>query len=917
MRALVGREAECKEVKELFAAVAGERSASLVFVGEPGVGKTALLRELQRQARERGFLILRARAGALERDFRFGVLRQLLEPLADGPGASAGRRLPADVAETLRRITGVPESGSGRLPLSMHEVTRLVAALCRTEPVLLSVDDLDEADDASLGWLTHLTEHIASLPLAIAGAMSPPDPSDTAIRDLLLRTRTVGLAGLDADAVGALVEEGLPAADSEALAPVCRQVTGGNPFLLLELLRSLRGSTAVTPDDVRRLGSSSAARALLARLHHVLPATVPLVRAVAVLGDGTDRAAAGALANLSERETENACRVLVRLGVLHGEHSLRFAHPMVPASLTAEMTVVGSGLAHSQAAELLHGRGAPSETVAAQLLHAAPVTAPWATQVLRTAAAEASRRGATSTTVTYLRRAVDVGSTVGLHIDLAMAEQEAGLPGADARLARLLSEAETPGLRTRVALALCRAVLLREGFEAATAVIDPVLDALAEQAPQEAADKSARVVAWALSLGTPPRLTRRWQALRSTVLPSGPRAAGLLAHHEAVSGGSPQRTVELARHALAGEPPAGHSEQAFFWTAVAALLAAGMVDEAEEHCARGLRSAQRYGWTMSEFVAHSHQARASLIRGRLGQAVRSAEAGCEALSRMRNLMPDGDGIGRAVGVLAESLVERGDLDAAGRLLDRHAFGDGHPLDRPEHYRLAYVRGRLRLARGDAAAALADLRTCGEHLGTGTAPAVTGLWRGYAALAHLRLGQANEAADLAVSEVASARRWGTPYVLGNALVIASVCLPDARRDLLEEAVALLDPSPCRHTLAAALTALGETFLPTDRAHGVELLYRGFELSTACEDITVESRSRLLLRSVGLRPRRPRTGAAALTGRERQILEFALRGLSNQEIADLHFLTRRTVEQHLSRGYRKLGITGRIELKEEML
>ncbi|MER5630307.1 helix-turn-helix transcriptional regulator [Streptomyces nitrosporeus] len=921
MKVLVGREAEHDEINGLFASVAADRVASLLFVGGPGVGKTTLLLELQRQARERGFLVLRARASALERGFEFGVLSQLFEPLAVDTDASGRFCDSADTARSTRRAGGQGPAGSSaadpeRLPAWLHGLTP-VAALCRSKPVLLAVDDLHEADSASLGWLIRLTERIASLPLAVAGAMCPPGPSDEAAGALLRRMRAVEPAGLGPEAVHTLVETLLPAADAAELAPSCREVTAGNPFLLRRLLHGLGGRAGATPEDVRGFGSPSVSREVLARLHRTTPAAASLVRAAAVLGNGAERAAAGELACLSGPERDDACELLVRLGMLRDGRSLRFTHSIVLTSVAADMTVVGRGLAHARAAETLYVRGAPPERIAAQLLQASPVTVPWAVQVLREAAAAASRRGATDAAVTYLRRAVEIRPAVGLRTDLAKAEQEAALPGADTGLVRLLSETEDPRLRARIALALCRTVLLRDGFTASTAVLDPALDALGVVAPREAADKRARTVAWALSLGTPPRLTGIWLADRPWDHMTGHRADALLACQEVVAGGSPQRAAELARRALAAGQPAEHSEHAFVWTAAGALLAAGMLDEAEEHVTRGLLDAQRHGWIMSEFVGHSCRARAELARGRLTQAVRSAQAGRTALGRMGSLMPEGDTLGRAVGLLAECLVERGDLEEARHLLDRHGFGDGCSPDRPEQYRLVYARGRLRLACGDASGASEDFLMCGSHVGDESSPAVTGPWRGYAALACLRLGRKEEAARLARSEVAAARGWGTPQVLGNALVLAAACLPRVRRDLLEEAVALLDASPCRHILAAALTALGEVVLPSHRERGVELLYRGFELAAACEDATVLDRARVLLRGVGIRPRGPRTGAAALTGRERQILEFALQGMSNQKIADLHFLTRRTVEQHLSRGYRKLGVTGRAELTEDML
>jgi DNA-binding CsgD family transcriptional regulator len=93
----------------------------------------------------------------------------------------------------------------------------------------------------------------------------------------------------------------------------------------------------------------------------------------------------------------------------------------------------------------------------------------------------------------------------------------------------------------------------------------------------------------------------------------------------------------------------------------------------------------------------------------------------------------------------------------------------------------------------------------------------------------------------------------------------------------------------------------------------VLRRGLDAAHACGATVLVDRAVEELRVAGARPRRPAlTGAAALTPAERRVVELARGGLSNRKVAEQLFVTRRTVEMHLSAAYRKLGIAGREQL-----
>jgi DNA-binding NarL/FixJ family response regulator len=132
--------------------------------------------------------------------------------------------------------------------------------------------------------------------------------------------------------------------------------------------------------------------------------------------------------------------------------------------------------------------------------------------------------------------------------------------------------------------------------------------------------------------------------------------------------------------------------------------------------------------------------------------------------------------------------------------------------------------------------------------------------------------------------------------------------------LEEAVAVLEGSPARLQLAKALASLGGA-LRRDRrpAEAREPLRRALELAVACDAPGLAEHVRTELYASGARPRTAAlAGPAALTASERRVVDRAVAGETNRDIAQALYVTPKTVEVHLSNAYRKLGIRSRREL-----
>jgi DNA-binding CsgD family transcriptional regulator len=247
------------------------------------------------------------------------------------------------------------------------------------------------------------------------------------------------------------------------------------------------------------------------------------------------------------------------------------------------------------------------------------------------------------------------------------------------------------------------------------------------------------------------------------------------------------------------------------------------------------------------------------------------------------------------------------------------FGDSvektSPLAGPV---LLEQRGRLRLLQGRRSEALADLFAAGSRAEECEVdnPAVTS-WRSEVAHILSEDGRDEDAFRIAEENLELARAYGAEWVVGSALhLLACVGEADERLDRLEEAVQLLDALPARLRLAEAMIDLGRALREIDPSSPRvrELLRGAADLAFRGRATPLVSSATTELRLSGARPRRlALSGADALTSSERRVIARAADGMSNAEIASELFLAEKTVEGHLGRSFRKLGIRSRRELE----
>ena len=384
MDGLLEREIERSALREGCVAVDGGAGGVIVIAGEAGIGKTALLHEARGLAGELGVKVLRASGATLERDFGYGVARQLLEREVHSLVAADRERLFSGPSAPAADVFGIALRGGGagrdtdRAFLVRHALVSLALALAQREPLVLMVDDLQWADGASLRWLAHLARRVEDLPLLLVMTQRSGEPSasDEALAELraVAGERTLLPARLSAQAVSALAVGELGEADAEFTVR-CHEATAGNPLLVRELLRAAReDALAPTRESAERLETLGAQRLgdrVVRRLARLSGDARELAGAVAVLGSGELRHAA-ALAGIGELDAEAAADELHAAGLLARELPLRFAHPLLGAAVEADLSPARRASAHRRAAVLLdadHTRaeeaiGAPAASLA-------------------------------------------------------------------------------------------------------------------------------------------------------------------------------------------------------------------------------------------------------------------------------------------------------------------------------------------------------------------------------------------------------------------------------------------------------------------------------------------------------------------------------------------------------------------------
>ena len=929
---LFDREAELALLRAALADARDSRGRLVIVEGEPGIGKTALLATVLREATGGGCTVLAATGGELERAFAWGVVRQLFEPLVYG--ASGRRSLLRGAASLARPVLGVTDAdaavaGGDSSFAAQHGLYWLTANLVDDGPAVIVVDDAHWADPASLQFLIYLSRRCAELPVLVVVGLRPAEPGapEALLRALrgLPRSAVLEPSGLSQTAVRALIERRLASLPGAAFLRASLDVTGGNPFLLEELLRAL-GEDAWLPDDqvaarVRALGPRSIGHAVLGRLATMQSQALALARAVAVLEVDADLGTAAVLAEIDVAEAQAAADTLIAAQVFASELPLRFAHPILRQAVYADLPIGWRSNAHTRAARALEERGADADRVVVHLLTSDPSGDESAVRLLRGAAERALARGAPDAATSLLERALaeppDADRRGSLLFELGHAERCTGrLDAAVGHLREALACTRDAAVREAIsrelATGLTTGALSEQGLE--------VLERAVEDCPEDELERRLRLEGDLAMVGiSDDDLTRR-SAARAARTAAGLTGAtpaervllGALAYWRATSvAGSAEETADLAERALAGgrmlqeQTPDGFN---YVWT-VLALLWADRDEAASRYWNQGMDDARASGSGTALVNASIALGRLHMFRGEVAEA----EAAARLVEQVTPHIHYPYGAYAVATNLMLPLVERGELEEAESVLGRYGLCEGQPPPIATGQTMLYGRIVLRTAEGRYAEAADD---AAELLRRHAVRGYAGLPHGAAIVrALLHAGLRERAREVAAEQLRIAERWGAPSFLGIAQRSLGLAADgDEGPRLLEASVATLEPTSSRLELARSLTALGAALRRRNRrVDAREPLRRALDLAGSCHAEALATEVRDQLRACGARPRRLMlSGVESLTPTERRVAALVADGLSNPEVAQTMFVTRGTVETHLGSIYRKLDIASRESL-----
>ncbi|GAB2595807.1 LuxR family transcriptional regulator [Streptomyces capparidis] len=895
---------------ELLGGSGRSRGGVLVVHGGPGTGKSSLLCALGNHASTSGALYLAATGFPNEREIPFSVLEQLTH----APGA------PGPVLGALARLMyhGASADPPDALDLrALRDLTAALGAAARQTPVVIAVDDLHHADRASRACLLHLARRARTNGIVMVLAHGQALRRSTAHRPELLglpACRMLETATLPRAETRELVERRLGAEAADRLGGFVHDVSGGSPALVGALVEDLAASGAASggrPSVGDHM--SCAYLAVLVRY----PSLLACARALAVLGEhGTP----DLVARLLDRDAAEVGRDLRELDGAGLLGDGRFRHPDLAAAVLEAADAAERARLHRRAAALLSEECADAPAVAAHLVAADDTPEPERVAVLLSAATRSLGRGQADEALRFLRLAdradLDAQGRRDVLLALVHALWYVNPAAAAPEAERLLAEMRAGALdRLSLHPLILWLLWFGRGKEADEAIAH-LAGVLRPGDPRDAEQLAATRV-----------LVGYFRPASLDLLPADPGspALGAAATHPDPAPLLPAPTRPEVRRVAAApppEPPAPARRLRWKRDAVALLdlLRHGRLVQAdrmgEELLARPPERnvpARRAFYT----ALHGH---IRVLRGDLRTGAERAAAALE-------LLPPhnwGVAVGLPLSALVLAATFSGRLQEAARYLERPVPEEMAQSSFGVLYLMA--RGHHHLATGRPYAALTDFTACGPTVDRREPRYDLIGWRSSVGEAYLALGDPHAARRLAVQELA--QLGDRPTVpRGRALrLLAAAGEPDRRAARLEEAAWVLRACGGRLVLARVLAELSQVRLAdgdTSEARGL-----WHEARRLTEECGASSRWITETPVVRAAPPGPEPGAApvsreaaaagaaaerfALSEAEWRVAALASAGKSNRQIATQLYITVSTVEQHLTRVYRKLSIQRRADL-----
>ena len=882
--------------------------------GEAGAGKTTLLDDTAAAAAARGMQTARLTGVEPETQLGYAGLHRFLLPFADRL-----ERLPGPQQDALRNTLGLVAGPPADRFLVALAVLTLLADAASAAPLLCVVDDLQWLDAESLVVLGFVARRLYAERVVLLLAVREPGGQLPELAGL----PELAVGGLDDEAAMELLVSLAPGRLSPAVGTQIVAETGGNPLALAEMAGQLSAAQLaglqVLPDPLhiggsleqafsRRVGRLPPEARLLLALAAAEPAASQAVlwRAAAQLGIDPEAAASDDLGGLAEIGPEVVFRhPVIRSAVYHS--APRPQRRLIHQALAA---VADAGERPDRVAWHL-GMAAvgPDETVAARL---------------EQAAGQARERGGYAATVTFLSRAAELSTDEGARAGRLLGAAEAALiAGQPVRAGALLEEA-TPQLAEPLARAQARRLdgTIRFTVGQATEAAAILLQAARALAPSDAcgarealleAVEAAMYVGWSASRAVLAEIAR--SAREIPPVGSKASAADLLLDGFAVraAAGYPA-AVPLFRRAVAllCSGDLGLRE-GLRLPRLGCFAAAELFDNqaSQALATRWVQLARGQGALTALPVALNFQGAAELAAGRFEASTACLAERSEIIAATRN--PG------AVGTAG--VAEMYELAWRGRETDARQIAAAAGVEAMKAGRASpsiwvqYCLGLLDLGLGNYQEAL----QCALNVHEDDAPFFSTVVLPDLVEAGARCGETSSA-DAALGRLAErSLTAGTPLALGLLARSRALLASDADAGpLYEQAIEHLKACRAAPQLARAHLVYGEWLRRQRRRRDARLQLRAaHEMLTSMGAGAFAERARAELLAAGERARPPTAGTVEqLTPREAQIAALVSQGESNRDVAAQLFLSPSTVDYHLRKVFRKVGVGSRTQLARAM-
>ncbi|MFD9739494.1 AAA family ATPase [Umezawaea sp. NPDC059074] len=923
---LVERTRELATLQHVLEDCLRGRSGVAMITGARATGKTALLHAFGEEVQRSGALLLNATCTAGERTLPLGVLSQLQRniplELCSGDRAAFLSGLLDEAASPIRTGEGDADGAEVKRGHVLHQLGAALLTIAEQRPIVIVVDDVQNMDDLSKETLRHVLGRLRSASVAVVftECVGSREPRSLFHTEFLRHPHchSIRLTLLSPAGVGEMVAAELDPRIAEAFGAQYYEVTGGNPLLVRALLEDQQRLRTGDASPAGPVVGEGFAEAVMSCLHRGDPAIREAAYALAVLGGDAERPKL--FSRMTDRSPKTAAKdveSLVVMGLLRGES---YRHPAIREAVIDD-AVANADLPdlHLRAAWLLAQDGAEPRVVANHLIAAGVACPEWALPLLREAAESALIDEQVEEAIEFLELAIrDRAEETPIELVMMLVRLKLRLSPASA-----LQHVPALGEAMREGKLLGRGLLWFVRFLVVHGRVDDVAEGLARLVSRidelDEHSKAEITITRMWAVGSYPELVSNLPPVR----PDGDLSVDM---------GMRVQAATVLTRVIGGE-----LDDSAVMTAERVLQSANLIEEPTEEVSAALRtllylekldsvkswcdtlmtdrheSSSPPGW-LGELAMI--RAEVALRMGDLGTARQHARFALEKVDPRTW----GASAGMVLGTLLQATTAMGKFDEAAEALaqrvPQHIYRGRYGL----HY--LFAKGHHHLATRQLPAALGDFLSCGELMVKWKldSPGLLA-WRTGAAEVYLRLGNQAKAREL-VDQQLAIPVMGPSLSRGMAMRVKAATLDLRQRSqMLHGALDEVQAAGGQLEVARVLADLSHTHHQLgepDRAR--MMVRRAWRVAKDCQAeplcaqlIPDQSRGAA---AVASSEAAAECGAATLSDAERRVAGLAALGHTNREIANKLYVTISTVEQHLTKAYRKLNVTQRKDLPADL-